>query len=56
MSDTRATQIARWIKSGEMTADALRAIAYLIQKMEYAGDLEIFVSDEIDSHAESKGE
>jgi len=46
-SDLRAKQIDWWLR-GNPTSDAMKCVAYAIQQLEAKGDLEIFVSDEID--------
>jgi len=46
--DLRASQIGYYLKSGRMSQDAIRRLAYLIELEECKGELEIFVSDEID--------
>lgn len=46
-ADLRAKQIDWWLR-GNLTSDSMKCIAYAIQKVEAEGDLEIFVSDEID--------
>lgn len=51
MSDLRATQIGRWVSGGKMSPDAVRAISYNLTEQERDGDLEIFISREIDEYA-----
>lgn len=45
--DTRAVQIWTWLK-GNPTPDAMRCVCYALQKLEASGDLEIFITEEID--------
>ena len=49
--DARAAQIADYLKRGLFSKDALKRIAYCIQAIENEGELEIFISDEIDKAA-----
>ena len=51
MSDFRATQIGQYLRSGVASSDAIKVLAYLIQQAESRGDLEIFITDEIDKHS-----
>ena len=52
MGDYRVAQISNYLRSGKMSRDALRAIAYAIEVLEKRGELEMFVSDEIDRISE----
>lgn len=45
--DKRAKQIDWWLR-GNPTSAAMKCVAYAIQTLEARGDLEIFVSEEID--------
>lgn len=45
--DLRAKQIDWWLR-GNPTSASMKCVAYSIQKLEAGGDLEIFVSNEID--------
>lgn len=45
--DSRAVEIWAWLK-GNPTPDAMRCVCYALQKLEDAGELEVFISDEID--------
>ncbi len=46
--DSRALQILAWLK-GNPTPDAMRCVCYALEKLEASGDLEIFISEEIDN-------
>jgi hypothetical protein len=46
MTDKRAMEILEWIK-GNPSPDALQCICYAIQILESTGELEIFISEEI---------
>ena len=48
MSDSRAAKIAIYLTQGSPTQDAIRAISYALEQLENSGNLEIFVSEEID--------
>lgn len=48
MNDSRAAQIAIYLTQGNPTQDAIRAISYSLEQLENSGNLEIFVSEEID--------
>ena len=50
--DVRATQFARYLNARKYSPDALRRIAYALQQLESKGDLEIFISDEVDGDYE----
>jgi len=54
-SDLRAKQIDWWLRGNPTTA-AMTCVVYAIQKLEAKGDLEIFVSDEIDRVNEARVE
>ena len=47
-SDKRAIEISEYLKSGKMSPDAKKCLSYLISRIEAQGELEIFVSEEID--------
>lgn len=49
MGDSRAMQIAEYLLSKEISQDAVKCLAYTLEKLEQAGELEIFISDEIDA-------
>lgn len=48
MRDSRAEQIGKYLSSGKASRDAIKVIAYILERIEYRGELEIFISDEID--------
>ena len=48
MRDQRATQIGKYLRAGKMSPDACRCLAYAIERLEAEGELEIFISEEID--------
>jgi hypothetical protein len=48
MRDARATQISRYLRAGRMSNDACRLLAYAIEQLESRGELEIFITEEID--------
>lgn len=47
--DNRASKIGAFLQAGGMSADVEKCLAYAILKLEMEGDLELFVSQEIDS-------
>lgn len=52
MCDFRAAEIGKWLaKSKDAASDTVKAVAYILERLERAGELEIFVSEEIDSVA-----
>ena len=48
MYDMRAAKFGRWLQSANKSPDAVRCVAYLLSETERRGDLEIFISEEVD--------
>lgn len=46
--DIRAALIGKYLQSGKMSQDATKRLAYTIRKAEVQGNLETFISEEID--------
>ncbi len=48
MKDHRASEIGNYLRSGCMKPDVIRIIAYNLMHLEQEGELEIFITEEID--------